>query len=227
MLKKVLIGALLCVAVGATTASAQSPRISITGLFGWTFADGFSFDGVLAGDGFVYNRADPQDSMHFGFSGGVFVNPNTEIGFLYRRQMTKLDISGNNTRTLGDMNVDNYHGYFAYYFGDPDARVNPFFMGGFGATHFSSVEFQTALPASPTVSTQSLTQFSTVWGAGLNLKANDNLGFRFGFNWTPVYIKSDATGWWCDPYWGCYVVGNAQYANQFELYGGVNFRFGG
>ena len=225
MLKKVLIGALLCVAVGATTASAQGPRISISGLFGWTFADGVSTDNILAGDGNLYNRIDPQDSAHFGFSGGVFVNPNTEIGFLYRRQMTKLDVSGTNTKTLGDLNIDNYHGYFTYYFGDPDARVNPYFMGGFGATHFSAVNFTThnGLP----LSTLAVTQFSTVWGAGLNLKANDHVGFKVGFNWTPTYIKSDATGWWCDPYWGCYVVGNAQYANQFELFGGVSFRFGG
>jgi hypothetical protein len=225
MLKKVLLGATLCLAIGATTASAQTPRISITGLFGYTFADGVSGDGILAGDGNIYNRIDPQDSVHFGFSGGVFVNPQTEIGFLWRRQMTKLDVSGTNTRTLGDQNIDNYHGYFAYYFGDPDARVNPYFLGGFGATHFSSVDFS-GIAGTPR-STLSVTQFSTVWGAGLRLNANEHFGFKVGFNWTPAYIKSDATGWWCDPYWGCYVVGNAQYANQFELMGGVTFRFGG
>jgi hypothetical protein len=43
--------------------------------------------------------------------------------------------------------------------------------------------------------------------------------------WTPTYIKSDAEGWWCDPYWGCYVVGDAQYSNQFELSGGIVLRF--
>ena len=52
-----------------------------------------------------------------------------------------------------------------------------------------------------------------------------NLGVRFGARWTPTYIKSDAAGWWCDPWWGCYVVGDAQYSNQFELSGGVAFRF--
>jgi hypothetical protein len=51
------------------------------------------------------------------------------------------------------------------------------------------------------------------------------LGARFNFHWIPTYIKSDAVGWWCDPFWGCYVVGNAQYANQLEFSGGVVFRF--
>jgi hypothetical protein len=27
------------------------------------------------------------------------------------------------------------------------------------------------------------------------------------------------------PYWGCYVVGNAQYANQFDINGGITFKF--
>jgi len=224
MLKRVLVGAMLCVAVAATTASAQVPRISITGLFGWTFADGVSGDNFLTSDGEIYNRVDPQDSVHFGFSGGVFVNPQTEVGFLYRRQMTKLDISGSNTRTLGDLNIDNYHGYFAYYFGDPDGKVNPYFLGGFGATHFSQVNF--TRPSGIAGVVNSGTQFSTVWGTGLRLNANEHFGFKVGLNWTPVYIKSDATGWWCDPYWGCYVVGNAQYANQLELFGAVTFRFG-
>jgi hypothetical protein len=43
--------------------------------------------------------------------------------------------------------------------------------------------------------------------------------------WTPTYIKTDAAGWWCDPFWGCYLVGNAQYSNQFTFEGGVTFRF--
>ena len=50
-------------------------------------------------------------------------------------------------------------------------------------------------------------------------------GIRLEGRWTPTYIKSDATGWWCDPYWGCYVTENAQYSNQFELSGGIVIRF--
>ena len=43
------------------------------------------------------------------------------------------------------------------------------------------------------------------------------VGARVGVPWTPTYIKSEAAGYWCDPYWGCYLVGNAQYSNQFEF----------
>jgi len=36
---------------------------------------------------------------------------------------------------------------------------------------------------------------------------------------------TDSAGYWCDPYWGCAVVGNAQFSNQFELSAGLTLRF--
>jgi hypothetical protein len=50
-------------------------------------------------------------------------------------------------------------------------------------------------------------------------------GIRAAVRWTPTYVKSDASGYWCDPYWGCYLASSAQYANQFEMSGGVSVRF--
>ena len=35
----------------------------------------------------------------------------------------------------------------------------------------------------------------------------------------------DPEGYWCDPYWGCYTVGEAEYSNQYELSGGIILRF--
>jgi hypothetical protein len=69
------------------------------------------------------------------------------------------------------------------------------------------------------------TQFSSTWAAGVKLFPSPKFGIRLEARWTPTYIKSDAEGWWCDPYWGCYVVSDAQYANQFELSGGITLRF--
>ena len=59
----------------------------------------------------------------------------------------------------------------------------------------------------------------------MKLYGTSKIGGRIGARWTPTYIKSDADGYWCDPYWGCYLVGNAQYSNQFDINGGVTFRF--
>jgi hypothetical protein len=96
-------------------------------------------------------------------------------------------------------------------------------MGGMGATNFSSIDYTRITGEQGTIGGE--TQFSTTWGAGVKVFPSPNVGARFGVQWTPTYIKSDAAGWWCDPWWGCYLVGNAQYANQWDLGGGITFRF--
>ena len=100
--------------------------------------------------------------------------------------------------------------------------VRPYLQVGLGATDFGGVSYSTALR---TGTTQGATRFSSTWGAGAKFYGASKVGGRFGVRWTPAYIKSDAAGYWCDPYWGCYLVGNAQYANQLELNGGITFRF--
>ena len=173
--------------------------------------------------GGVFDRIDPKDSFKWGLGVGVLATDNAEVGFLFGQQMTTLQAGGTSTKDIGDMNVNTYHGYFGYNFGDADAKVRPYVMGGMGATNFSSVDF-TRANGQPG-STASETQFSTTWGAGVKVYPSPNVGARFGLQWTPTYIKSDAAGWWCDPYWGCYLVGSAKYSNQWDLGGGITFRF--
>jgi opacity protein-like surface antigen len=222
MFRKVLISALLVLAV-TSAAWAQTPKVEFTGLVGWTLSDGVSGDPWKAPNGKVYDRVDPVDSMNFGFSLGFFLSPSAEIGFLWRRQATQAEVSGTDVVTLGDWNIDGYHGYGAYYFGDPEKKVRPYIMGGLGATNFGGVSYTRGDGTKATFSGN--TQFSTTWGAGVKVNASPNVGLKLGMQWTPTYIKSDVEGWWCDPWWGCYVVGNAQYANQLEFTGGIAFRF--
>jgi opacity protein-like surface antigen len=96
-------------------------------------------------------------------------------------------------------------------------------MGGLGMTRYGDVSWTQTGGVQKSVEGNS--QFSTTWGAGLKVNASPNVGMKFGIQWTPTYIKSDAAGWWCDPWWGCYVIGDAQYSNQFEFVGGISFRF--
>jgi len=221
MFKKALISALLVLAV-TSAAWAQSPKVEVAGLFGYTLADGVSGDPYKAANGNTYDRVDPVDSMNYGLSVGFFVSPSAQIGFLWRRQPTSIEVSGSTTTKLSDINIDGYHVFGAYYFGDPDAKVRPYLMGGVGATNYGSISFQTAT-GPKTVSGNA--QFSTTWGAGVKMYASPKVGVQAGIQWTPTYIKSDAAGWWCDPWFGCYVVGSAQYSNQLEFVGGVTFRF--
>jgi hypothetical protein len=221
MVKKSLFLALALVAI-SSTAWAQT-RFQVSATFGYTASDGVSGQNFLAPDGNTYNRVDPNNGANFGFQVGFNVNPNAELGFMYRHQWSKLNISGPGVSTdLGDLGIDGYHGYFAYYFGDPEAKLNPYVLAGFGATHVGSVDYVTPLKSG---STASGTEFSTTWGAGVRFTVAQHFGVKGGISWTPTYVKSDYAGWWCDPWWGCYVVGNAQYMNQFHFEAGITIRY--
>jgi hypothetical protein len=195
----------------------------VSGLFGWTLSDGVTSDGVLAPDGNIYDAVDVKDSFSWGFDIGVNATDNIQVGFLFGQQLSTLGLEGTATREVGDLTINTYHPYVAFNAGAPDAPVRPYLMVGFGATNYGSVDFTRA--DGTAASTGSETQFSTTWGAGVKVYGSSNVGFRAGLQWTPTYIKTDSEGWWCDPYWGCYVVGDAQYANQFQFNGGVTIRF--
>jgi opacity protein-like surface antigen len=224
---KLVVGAALLVGTGAAPAFAQTPKAEVSAIVGWTFSDGVSGNAVTAGDGNVYNRLDPKHSGSWGFNVGFHATEAAEVGFMYAHQFSKLEAGGTNTRELGNMGINSYHGYFAYNFAPSDGHLVPFIYGGLGATNFSSVDTTTGPVVSPqsTHTIPGKTQFSTTWGGGVKFFPNPKVGVRLVGSWTPTYIKSDAAGWWCDPYWGCYLVGNAQYANQFTLGGGVTLRF--
>ena len=210
----------LALAFAASPAAwAQQHKVEISGTAGWTFSDGVS-GGTYTVQGEDFTRIDPKDAFSWGLRIGFMVGPNWEVGGLFNSQATKLDLSGPaNTLEIGDEKLYNYHGYFAYNFGEEDAKVRPYFLGGLGATQFGSV---TTLAGH---NINGNTKFSTTWALGVKMYPGKNVGIMIEGRWTPTYIKSDATGWWCDPYWGCYTVGNAQYANQFEAAGGISFRF--
>jgi outer membrane protein W len=212
----------MCVlAASVATASAQS-KVEISGSVGWTFSDGVSGTPVISGDGNVYDRIDPKDSVSYGFTAGFLVTHNAEVGFMYGVQTSKLLLSGTNEREIGDLSVSTYHGYFAYNFGEEDAPLRPFVFFGLGATSFSSVD-TVILGQNRTINGES--QFSSTLGGGAKFYFSKHVGARAAIKLTPTYIKSDAAGWWCDPFWGCYLVGDPQYSNQFEISGGVTVRF--
>jgi hypothetical protein len=210
---------LVAVAVLASPAAyAQDARVELSGTAGWTFSDGVS--GATAD----FLRVDPKDAFSWGARLGFMVTENVEVGGLFNMQSTQLElgVDGGSSVEVGDMSIYNYHGYLAYNFGPADAPVRPYFLGGLGATQYGGIT--TSFGAQRTTSGD--TQFSTTWALGLKMFPNaGNFGVRLEGRWTPTYIKSDSEGWWCDPYWGCYVVGDAQYANQWELSGGITLRF--
>jgi opacity protein-like surface antigen len=211
----------IAVSVLAFTASsyAQSKRVEINPFFGYTLSDGVDVDPFIVG-GNTYNAINPKSGIGYGAQFGFFVNENMEVGFLLSRQDSKLEAKGPATVDFTDMSVMNYHAIFTYNWGDEDAKARPFLFGGLGATQFSPSDVSG-------VSIDGSTKFSTTWGGGVKAYASPHVGFTGMLRWTPTYIKSDPGGIWCSPYWfyGCYYVSDPNYANQFEITGGVSFRF--
>ena len=219
--QRLVIAALAAVTLAPVAASAQG-KVEISGNVGWTVSDGVQGDGVRALDGNIYDTIDIKDAFSWGFGVGFNATDNAEVGFLFNQQMSTLAVTGTNEVEIGDISVNNYHPYFAYNFGEADAKVRPFVLFGLGATHYGSVPF-----TRPGFSgeTDTATKFSTTWAGGVKFFASPNVGIRVAAQWTPTYITTEGEGWWCDPYWGCYVVGDAKYSNQFHFTGGVTFRF--
>jgi outer membrane protein W len=217
-----LVTALLCVVMLTPAVASAQARVEVSGIAAWTLSDGVEGDGIRALDGNIYDAIDIKDSFSWGFGVGFNVSETAEVGFLFNQQMSTLRVQGTNTVDVGDMNVTSYHPYFAYNFGESDATVRPFILLGLGATSYASVPF-----TRPGFSgeTGGDTQFSTTWAAGVKYFASPNVGVRLSATWTPTYITTESGGWWCDPYWGCYVVGDSKYANQFHFNGGITFRF--
>ena len=223
VLKRMALSAVVFFGIGTAPALAQ-PRVEAGINFGWVFSDGVS-GGPVTAEGQIYDRLDPKDSGSWGFHIGGLVGEGAEVGFMYSHQFSTLVAGGTRDKELGDLGINNYHGYFGYNFGSTDATVRPYFFGGAGATSFSSVDYTRVGGQTGTI--QGTTNFSTTWGLGVKAFPSPAVGVRFGVQWTPTYIKSDSEGWWCDPWWGCYLVGDSKYSNQFEFSGGVVFRFGG
>jgi hypothetical protein len=222
MIVRVTAVAVLGSLLGAT-AWAQEQKFSISGNVGWILSDGVSGDARLAGDGRIYNRVDPTDSLAWGVTVGFLFGEHSEVGALFEQQESTLEISGQSALELADFTIRTYHGFYAYNFGEAEKPVRPYLLVGLGATSYPSIGFTRLNGQADEIDGN--TQFSSTFALGVKVFPGKSVGLRLQARWTPTYVKSDTTGYWCDPYWGCYTAGDSQYSNQFSFTGGIGFRF--
>jgi hypothetical protein len=226
-----IVGASLVViacTASVTSAFAQQVEASFEG--GYTGSNGFTVTQSRQLFGQIYNNLDITSGGSFGLTIGAYVRSNFEVEFLWHRQFSTLQASNPApAKTLANQDVDNYHANLVYNWGDGNAKVRPFVFGGVGATHYVPGDYDPSIPNSATLSRiGSVTKFSSTWGGGVKVYLNPYVGLKTTLRWTPTYIKTDPSGLWCDPFYGtCWVVGNPQYSNQFDVSGGVTVRFGG
>jgi len=222
MIRSALMAGVLAIVV-AVPAHAQSKskfELGVTG--GWIFSEGVSGDPVVRPGG-TFTGITIDSGPSIGLSFTVLRPDGGEIGFQWGRQPSKLGVRGVPSIELGDMNIDQYHGTFGYNF-MPLAKWRPYMSIGMGATSYSSVAY--SIP-NQSGEIDSSVKFSFKLGVGIKSWGNDAVGFKAGVNWTPTAVRSKDTGWFCDPFYGCMVLTESTFSNQFELAGGVVFRFGG
>jgi len=212
--------------LAVSQAWAQERRVEVSGTVGWTFSDGVT--GVpadVAGLG-VFDAVDPKDAFSWGARVGFLVARSVEVGFLYDQQATQLEFSGPGvTVDAGDMTIRTYHGYLAYNFGSDAATISPYVLVGLGATSYGAFRpDRTVVPAATLPVVDGTTKFSMTTAAGLKI-GGPRVRYLIEGRFTPTYIRSAFDGWYCDSDWGCYVVDEPQYASQFEIAGGIAFRF--
>jgi opacity protein-like surface antigen len=230
MLRRATWIAVTCLLTGSL-ARAQDSRVELSATAGWTFSDGVTGAEVpVPGVGTV-REINPKDAFSWGLRLGVMVSKNAEIGFLYSQEPTELELVGTSTTKLGDESIQNYHGYFAYNFGAEHAKARPYVLFGLGATGYGTVKASVGGEESDIGGTSKLSVTAAV---GVKVFPSPRVGIRLESRWTPTRVAPEDTGWWCDPYWGCYLRGDfvrqgrtprPQYLTQLELSGGLIFRF--
>jgi hypothetical protein len=215
-----LLGVLL--AGAPATAFAQGKVEASIGA-GYTASEGISTDQRLL-LGQVYDTLSPISGGSFHFTFGVYLTENTEVEFLWAHQSSRLDAEGPNGASLqiSDLSLNNYMGNFVYNWGEHDAKARPYFQFGLGTTQYA---FGANLLAGSTGNIPNDTKFATNVGGGVKLMFSPHVGAKVGVRWTPTYITSTSGGMWCDPFYGCWPVANAHYANAFDTFGAVLFRF--
>ena len=204
----------------AATVSAQGVEASAS--VGYSASEGVGTSrGPLLGQ--TFDRLNVVSGGTFNFTFGVFLNERVEVEFLYGLQSSRLDAEGNApTLQLSELKVNHYMGNFVYNWGTHDTRIRPYFFGGVGATNFA---FGQNLLTNSTGSIPNDTQLSTNWGGGVKFMFAPGLGAKLGLRWTPTYMGSSTGGIWCDPFYGCWPVGQHHTVNQFETSGGVVIKF--
>ncbi len=173
--------------------------------------------------GQLYDTIAVDSGASVNFTFGVNVTPNSQVEFLWARQNSRLQADGPGGKLpFSELGVYNYMFNYVYHLGHNDARVRPYFFGGLGATNYS---FGDILVAGAAGNIDGETRFSTNFGGGVKFYFTPKIGAKVGLRWTPTYIKSEAAGVWCDPFYGCWPLVDNQYSNQFETAGGITVRF--
>ena len=218
----VLVGALAI--YYAPSASAQRAEASFN--FGYSASEGIEIsDRLLLGQ--IYDTLAVDSGASINLTFGYFFTDQFSAEFLWGRQNSRFQADGPAGKLeISELTLYNYMFNGVYSWGERDAQVRPYAFAGLGWTSYSFGDLLLPAPT-PSASGQidNESRFSTNLGAGVKFYFTPNVGAKFGFRWTPTYIKSETEGFWCDPFYGCWELVDTDYSNQFETAVGLTVRF--
>jgi opacity protein-like surface antigen len=189
--------------LAASTAQAQSQTWELSALAGYAFPVSLDehtreVDDLRIGGGLTWS-----------FQAARFFTPNlgAEVSWTDFPSSAYEVVMGEESGDLFSMSIGHLHGDVVYQFGENGARLRPFVFGGMGASFFRARD----IPME--------TKFSVGLGGGAKLFPWPNIGLRAQVRYRPIFLN-DGDSDFCDPFGFCQST-----LRQFELAGGVSFRF--
>jgi opacity protein-like surface antigen len=209
--KATLLCASLCFTLLLPAVSAQN--FEITGHIGGQLNGGLDLSTVF------FDRIEVGNSTNYGLTAGYLVGEHYGIEFHWNH--TQADtvaerVGGGPDVKVFKLNQNQYMGNFLLHLAGRESKLRPFAFFGLGASDLS--------PDRSGVN--GVTRFAFALGAGAKYNLSQHFGLRGQARWSPTYISTTEGGYWCDPFWGgCWVVGNDHYLHEFDISGGITFRF--
>jgi opacity protein-like surface antigen len=212
---KILLFSALAWFVFLPSAFAQSfaQRIEITGHYGYQLNGGLDLSTS------IFRRIDVQNASNYGATVGYLFAEHFGLEFQWNRTRPNTVAqprAGGPDIKVFTMNQNQYLGNFVYHFKSQESALRPFAFVGFGASSLSTNR----------AGVSGTTRFAFALGGGAKYNLTRHFGLRGQLKYSPTYITTTDGGYWCDPFWGgCWVVGNNHYLNEFDMTGGIIFRF--
>jgi opacity protein-like surface antigen len=172
--------------------------------------------GLDVSAGFI-NRIEVQNNVNYGVSAGYLLGEHAGVEFMWNHNSAGTlgqFASGGSSVKVFNLRTNQYLGNILYHLSDRETKMRPFIMFGLGGTNLS-----------PDNGAKGITRFAWALGAGAKYNFNHRFGMRVQGKWSPSYITTTSGGFWCDPFFGCWEVGNDHFLHEFDITGGLTLRF--
>lgn len=166
-----------------------------------------------------FSRLEVQNGANYGVIVGYLLGEHGGAEFQWNQN--KADANGQ-TRSgapstkLFELKQNQYMGNFVFHFKPREAKARPYFLVGLGANSLTADRS----------GVEGTTKFSWALGGGIKYNIGQHFGIRTQIRYSPTYITSTDSGYWCDPFWGgCWVASDNHYLNNVDFTGGITIRF--